>query len=92
LTCVPTTSGNAAISLVFASSCWLSASAVISCLISRLPAPANLAFHVIFMTFAATGILSARESYHKFAVIIVSGIFVAYVVMLFSFAMNELAC
>ena len=56
----------------------------------RLPAPANLAFHVIFMTFAATGILSARESYHKFAVIIVSGIFVAYVVMLFSFAMNEL--
>ena len=50
----------------------------------RLPVPANLAFHLIFIAFAATGILSAREIYHKVAAIIVSGIFVAYVVLLFT--------
>jgi hypothetical protein len=49
-----------------------------------LPAPLNLGFHLVFIAFALTGILIAREWYHKLAVVIVSVLFVAYVVTLFT--------
>jgi uncharacterized membrane protein len=49
-----------------------------------LPAPSNLAFHLVFIGFALSGILSAREWYHKVAVMIVSATFVLYVVTLFT--------
>ena len=49
-----------------------------------LPAPANLAFHLIFIAFAISGIVSAREWYHKLAVVIVSATFVVYVATLFT--------
>ena len=48
-----------------------------------LPAPLNLGFHLVFIAFAISGILSARESYHKLAVIIVTATFIAYVATLF---------
>ncbi len=49
-----------------------------------LPAPLNLSFHLAFIAFALTGIVIAREWYHKLATVIVGVLFVAYVVMLFT--------
>jgi hypothetical protein len=48
------------------------------------PSPLNLGFHLIFAAFAVIGILFAREWYHKIAAIIVVGMFIAYIVMLFT--------
>jgi ABC-type enterobactin transport system permease subunit len=50
----------------------------------KLPAPSNLAFHLVFIAFAVSGILSGREWYHKLAVIIVSATFVLYIITLFT--------
>ncbi len=49
-----------------------------------LPAPLNLAFHLGFIAFAASGLLIAREWYHKVATVIVGLLFVIYVVALFT--------
>ncbi len=48
------------------------------------PAPLNLGFQLGFIAFALTGILFAAEWYHKLAAILVAGMFIAYVVMLFT--------
>ena len=48
------------------------------------PQTLNLSFHLGFIAFAIIGILSAREWHHKLAVVLVAGMFVAYVVMLFT--------
>jgi hypothetical protein len=49
-----------------------------------LPAPLNLEFQLTFIAFAVTGILFAREWYHKLAAVIVAVMFVIYVVTLFT--------
>jgi hypothetical protein len=48
------------------------------------PAPLNLGFQLGFIFFALTGVLIAREWYHKVAAVIVAGMFVIYVVALFA--------
>lgn len=48
------------------------------------PHPTNLAFQISFMALAASGVLWATEWYHKLCAIIVPGIFIAYIVVLFT--------
>jgi hypothetical protein len=49
-----------------------------------LPGPTNLAFHLAFIAFAVSGLLIAREWYHKLLVIIAAVMFTSYVVSLFT--------
>ncbi len=50
----------------------------------RLPDPWNLGFHCVFMAFALSGILFATEWLHKLAVVIIAGVFITYIVTLFT--------
>lgn len=49
-----------------------------------LPHPTNLAFHLGFIAFAVTGLLFAREWYHKLLVLLVALLFSSYIVFLFA--------
>lgn len=49
----------------------------------ELPHPVNLGFHFFWAISAVTGLLIARESYHKFLALLAPVTFVAYVAFLF---------
>ncbi len=49
-----------------------------------LPGKANLVFHLLFMTVAVSGLMVAREAYHKFLAAFAAAVIVCYVVFLFS--------
>jgi hypothetical protein len=50
----------------------------------QLPRPMNLGFHLFWASFAVTGLMIAREGYHKFLALLAAATFVSYVVFLFS--------
>lgn len=50
----------------------------------RLPEPANLAFHLLFMAMAALALLTRRETAHKALAAIMAALFTAYIGALFA--------
>ncbi len=50
----------------------------------KLPEPINLGFHFCWAVFAVTGLLIAREGYHKFLALLAGVMFISYVAFLFS--------
>lgn len=50
----------------------------------QLPGAVNLGFHLFWAAFAVTGLMIAREGYHKFLALLAPVTFVSYVGFLFS--------
>lgn len=50
----------------------------------RLPHAENLAFHLFWAASAVSGLVIAREGYHKFLALLAPASFVAYIAFLFS--------
>ena len=50
----------------------------------KLPDPMNLGFHLFWAAWAITGLMIAREGYHKFLSLLAAVTFVSYVVLLFA--------
>jgi len=49
----------------------------------KLPDKSNLVFHAIFGLMLLTGVFSSREWYHKGLVVLVSALFILYIVLLY---------
>ena len=45
---------------------------------------ADLGFHLFFLASAATGLFNQHEGFHKLMALVVTAVFVAYVVTLFA--------
>lgn len=50
----------------------------------RLPAPANLAFHLFFATVAVTAIVTRRPRFHEIAAPLMAAFIIAYIALLFA--------
>ncbi|QIK96917.1 hypothetical protein G7076_11225 [Sphingomonas sp. HDW15A] len=50
----------------------------------RLPVPANLAFHVVFIVMSVAALLTRSETVHKIFAAVMSLLFVGYTAALFA--------